>query len=88
MSIRIKIGSVLRQFVDNQETATVKGKTIRECLEDLSAQYPDIKRWLFDSKGLPLVMILFQGELVSSKNLDRKVNDGEELEVHMVVGGG
>ncbi len=88
MSIRIKIGEILQRFVDNKDTVEVQGKTVAECLEDLVRQYPETKQWLFDQNGILMILILCNGETVYQKDLKRRVKDGDELTLTMIVGGG
>ena len=88
MSIKIKIGQVLRQFVNNQDTIEVSGSTIIECLDDLAMQFPDIKEWLFDRNCILRALILFNGEAIGQKGLTKPVADGDELQIFLIVGGG
>lgn len=88
MSVTIKIASALRGFTGNKEAVAVKGETIHACLEDLAVQYPEVKKFLFDSHDMPMVFVLFHGEPINAKKLDKKIKDGDEFEIYMIMGGG
>ena len=88
MTIKIKLGQILRQFTKNQDTVEVNGSTVGECLDDLVRQFPDIKKWLFDRNGILLALILIDEETVYQKDLNRPVADGDELHLILIVGGG
>ena len=51
MSNRIKIPSPLRQFTDNQSYVEVDGLTIKEVLQKIFDQYPQIKSHILDKNG-------------------------------------
>lgn len=88
MGIKIKLGEILRQFTENQDNVEVDGSTVGECLDNLTRQFPDIKKKLFDKNGILLVSILIDGETVYQKDLTRPVADGDKLHLILVVGGG
>lgn len=88
MSIKIKIGQALQQFTKNQDIVEASGNTVGKCLDDLTRQFPDIKKWLFDKNGILLVVILLNGDGVYQKDLNRPVADGDELHLILIIGGG
>jgi len=88
MSVKLQIGQILQRFTNNQETVEVKGSTVAECLDDLTKQFPETKQWLFDRNGILMVLILHDSETVYQKDLKRKVKDGDELKLTLIVGGG
>ncbi len=88
MSVKLQIGQILQRFTNNQETVAVKGSTVAECLDDLTKQFPETKQWLFDRNGILMVLILHNGETVYQKDLKRKVKNGDELKLTLIVGGG
>jgi adenylyltransferase/sulfurtransferase len=48
---KIAIPTALRQYVGGQESVEVQGSKISEALASLTAQYPDLKKHLFDAQG-------------------------------------
>ncbi|MFC1942144.1 MoaD/ThiS family protein [Chloroflexota bacterium] len=90
MSIQIKISPFFSQYTDNKQVADVKGSTVGECLEDLNKQLPRLKEVLFDKKGElhHYFDIFVNGESAYPEELARKVKDGDELHIVMLVHGG
>ena len=48
---RISIPTALRQYAGGQASVEVQGAKIGEALARLTAQYPDLRKHLFDAKG-------------------------------------
>jgi len=48
---RISIPAALRQYADNQGTILVEGSRVGEALSSLTAQYPELKKHLYDKEG-------------------------------------
>lgn len=88
MSVKIEIPYYLQQYVNNQETIEAKGKTIRECLDDVVRQYPVMKEQLFDSAGEIAVILLHQGEPVMDGALKGSVQEGDVIGVYPIIVGG
>ena len=47
----IIIPTPLRKFTNQQSKISVEGNTIKEALDDLTLNYPDVKRNLIDENG-------------------------------------
>jgi len=90
MGIRIRWSEILRQYTGSPGIVDVEGDTVGACLEDLIIQYPYIKKWLFDNQGRLLVLITINNERIicGSGSLDTKVKEGDELYLHVILGGG
>ena len=88
MSIKIEIPYHLRQYTNNREIVEVKGKTIKECLDEVVRRYPAMKDELFDTTGEPGVILLHQGEPVADGTLQGKVKDGDVIGVYPIIIGG
>jgi molybdopterin converting factor small subunit len=58
----IKIPTPLRAYTGNQAEVTASGGTIAEVLEDLLAQYPDLRTHLFQDGKLRSFVNVFLGE--------------------------
>lgn len=88
MSITIKFGQLLRQFVEDRETVNVNAVTVRECLNEVVQRYPAIEKYLFDRNGILMVLLLHNWVMVNQINLDQKVSEGDQLYIIPIIGGG
>jgi adenylyltransferase/sulfurtransferase len=86
----IKVISPLLFKYNNTQVAEVKGETIGECLDDLTRQFPDLKRLLFDEQGNlhDYLFIYLNQQSVSSDELDNPVKDGDEIHIIVLIEGG
>lgn len=91
MSVKINISYPhLQQFTDSQDVVEVNGSTVGDCLDDMVRQYPNIKKALFDEHGqlLSYVMFFINREYASPAELDKPLNDGDELTIALMIAGG
>jgi len=90
MSVEIEISPIFGRYTDNHLNITVEGKTIRECLQDLVRQFPDLKKVLLDKDGnlLHAYDIYFNGENLYPKDMAKPVKDGDKLNVVFIIHGG
>jgi hypothetical protein len=88
MSILIKLSPSFSEYADKHNTIEVAGKTVSESLEGLIAQYPIFKELLFDYQHSLTALILYQGEVIVQNQLDRKIEDHQEITVLPMVYGG
>jgi len=70
--------------------AEVNGSTIGECLDDLVMQFPKIKPVLFDKDGelFGHVFVSVNLKSVYPEELNKLVNDGDELYIVLTIAGG
>jgi molybdopterin converting factor small subunit len=90
MGVTIKISSLFRRFTNGQELVEVAGNSPMECLHELEARFPKIKRWLYDKQGnlRPQVWFFVNGQKISAGDLTKPLNDGDELFFLLAVSGG
>ena len=90
MSIRINIHPHLQQFTSGQAVAEVNGNTVGQCIGDLAEQFPDVKQGLFrkDGKLLNYIDIFVNLESSYPEELAKPVEDGDELHITLIIGGG
>jgi hypothetical protein len=90
MSVNVELSSIFGRFTNNQLTVKVEGSNIRECLNDLVRQFPDLKRILLNKAGNLLhgYDIYINGEGEYPLDMNRQVNDGDKLNVVYVILGG
>ncbi|UCB42641.1 MAG: MoaD/ThiS family protein [Dehalococcoidales bacterium] len=90
MSVKINIPSYLQSFTGGDEVVEVTGSTIAECIDHLIGQFPDISKVLFAKEGklLDYVSVYLNGEFADAAELTRPVNDGDDLHILYLLGGG
>jgi molybdopterin converting factor small subunit len=90
MNVKIVIPPLLIHLVDNNKIVYVKGKTVGECLDALIKQYPQIKKLLLDESGKvqSYIDVYVNGESSYPEELDKAVNEGDELCIISVIAGG
>ena len=90
MSIKVNIHKTHRQFTHGQELVDVDGKTVGECLNDLTAKYPGIKNKIFDTNGKlrNIIEIYLNAESAYPDELLKPARDGDELSITILLAGG
>jgi molybdopterin converting factor small subunit len=90
MSVKINIPSYLQPYTGGYEVVEATGSTIGECLDHLIQKFPDITKALFAEEGklLDYVSVYLNGEFADAADLDGPVNDGDELHILYLLGGG
>jgi molybdopterin converting factor small subunit len=90
VSIQINLHKTHRRYTNGHEAVYVEGNNVKECLNDLIAQYPPLRKEIFDKKGQlnPLMEIYLNGESAYPNELVREVNNGDKIHlVYMLAGG-
>lgn len=87
MSVTVKLPSLLRKYTNGQELLEVTGYSPMECLTNLTAQFPSLRRWLYNKQGevATHVLIFINGKQAS---VDELLSDGDELLILLAVSGG
>ncbi len=90
MGIKIVIPSFLQPFTNNMAAVEVNGSSVGGCLEHLVKQSPDIEKMLFAKNGklLNYVGIFVNGKDTYPDELAKPVEDGDELNILYILGGG
>ena len=90
MGVKINIPSYLMPYTDDAEAVEADGSTVGQCIDNLVKRFPSLKKMVFakDGKLLDYVSIYADGDFVYGDGLDRPVNDGDELHLFYVIGGG
>lgn len=87
-NVKVKLPLLLRKFAGGQEVVEVAGYDITECLGNLTAQFPDLRKWLFTKQGEEVathVRLFVNGEQASA---GASLQDGDELSILIAVSGG
>lgn len=90
MSIRVNIHQNLRHLTNDLARVEVSGRTVGECLNDLVKQFPILRRYIFDKNNRLLNYVDIYVNLESSypEELAKPVNDGDELDLTLIIAGG
>lgn len=90
MSAIIKVATYLQAYLGGKETHDVDGSTVRECLDNLVAQFPEMKEMLFDKDGklLDHISVFVSGDVAFEDQIDNPVKDGDILNILYVISGG
>jgi molybdopterin converting factor small subunit len=90
MSLNLHLYSNLPQYAGNKTLVEVDGVTIGQCLNDLVRQYPGLQSRLFDQEGNLRTDVFVSINLRSPgpEPPGRKVKEGDELYLILIVAGG
>jgi molybdopterin converting factor small subunit len=90
MGVTIKVSSLFRRFTNGQEFVEVTGNSPMECLHELEARFPKIKRWLYDKQGnlRPQVWFFVNGRKISADEMTKPLKNGDELFFLLAISGG
>lgn len=90
MSVKIKLHRSLAKLADGQAVVEVNGDTVGQCLEQLAARFPKLKKKLFEKDGAlsRILEIYINGESTYPDELASAVKDGDELDTVMRISGG
>ncbi len=90
MSIAVEIAHVFRSYFDGQKSIAAEGKTVGECLKDLSNKYPMTKNMIVDSSGniTNRFEVYLNGESTYGTGLSTPVKDGDKIELVYIIHGG
>ena len=90
MSVKINIPSYMQSFTDNMRVVELNGSTVGECLDHLVKQFPGMKKQLFSKDGdlFENIIMSVNGESAYPEQLIKPVQDGDELNIVVIIGGG
>lgn len=90
MGVRIMHSSLLRKSIGEQEFVEVPEGSPLECLQKLAGQFPEMRFWLYDKNGevRPQLWLFVNGQRVYDKELNQRLNDGDELHLLLALSGG
>ena len=88
MSIKIELSPILYQYTNDRQVAEVNGNTVGQCLSRLVKRFTKLKLFDKDGKLFAYFRLYTNGSSVHSEALKQPVNDGDELSIMFVVGGG
>jgi len=90
MSVDIEFSSIFAKYTNNQTDIKSQGKTVGECLRDLSRQYPEFGQLILDKSGdlSPSFDIFINGESVYPDTMTHAVKDGDKINIVLLIHGG
>ena len=90
MPIKVYIHTTHRQFTNGLEVVAVEGNTVGECLNQLTKEFPGMKKALFAKKDKLLnnVEIYVNHATAYPNELLKPVKDGDEIHLVTMLAGG
>ena len=91
MSVTILIPTALRSFVDRKSEVEVESSTVGEALANLTTQYPDLKRQIYenDTALRGFVNVFVDGTNIKKLNgLETPVKPGAVVTIVPAIAGG
>jgi len=90
VSVTVSLHEYFQDFTRGQTVVEAKGRTVAALIDDLEARYPGIKGHLVDKKGKlqGFVELFVNSQIVYPEDTGMSVQDGDEVEVLMIVAGG
>ena len=87
MSVMVVIPPLLRRYTKGQAVVGVTAYSVEECLNNLTDQFPRLRRWFYNKQGevAGYVHLFINREQAST---DRLLNDGDEVLILLAVSGG
>ena len=87
----LRIPTPLRPYAEGQTEVSVQGQKVSEALEDLTAQYPQLRQHLYSDEGeLRAFVNLFLGEedIRHLQGTDTPLKDDDKLRIIPSIAGG
>jgi len=90
MPVTVHIHKTHRQFTNGLEVVAVEGKTVGECLSQLSRKFPGMEKVLFARKDKLQnnVEIFINNTTAYPNELIKPVEDGDEIHLVVMLAGG
>ena len=90
MSVKIHLHLTHRHYTGGLETVETKGNSVGDCIEDLLRQYPGLEKELFEKKGKlkGFIELYLNSESTHPDELSTPVNDGDEINILIMLAGG
>jgi molybdopterin converting factor small subunit len=90
MSATLNIHKTHRQFTSGLDTIQVEGDTVGNCLNSLIGRFPEMKAAIFDGNGKlkNQIEIYLNMESAYPDELKKKVQDGDEIYITVMLAGG
>jgi len=87
----LKVGVLMRYYINNQPQAIVQGATVLDALQDAVAQYPALKFHVFDSNGKirrHINIFVNDQNIRDLKGLKTRLKDDDQIMLLASISGG
>ncbi len=90
MSIKVHIHNAYKRYTDGNQIVECEGKNVGECLRDLIKRYPLIRDQIFDKGGKlkNTIEIFINNASAYPDELNRRVKDGDDIFITLLLAGG
>ena len=90
MTVQVRLHQYFRDMTGGREVVEANGRTVAELIDDLNARYPTLRDHLLDTKGRlqGFVEVFVNNRVVHPSETLMPVNEGDEVEILMIVAGG
>jgi len=90
VSVIINLHKTHLQYSNGEESVSVEGSTIHECLDHLGEIYPDLKEVIFTEKNKlhPLIEVYLNSTSAYPDTLRKAVKDGDKIHLVYTLAGG
>ena len=90
MGVKIHLHPDMCHLSDNNEIVEITGYTVGECILQLIDMYPGLKDLVFDKDGVlkPFIEIWVNRTAAYPNELERNVEDGDEIHLLITIAGG
>jgi molybdopterin converting factor small subunit len=90
MGVKIYLHPNMCHLTDNQDIVETTGRTVGECILQLIKRYPELNDLVFDKDGIlkTFIEIWVNRTAAYPNELERKVEDGDEIHLLITIAGG
>ncbi len=90
MMVRVRLSALMRIAAGDTEVLEVPAGTPLECADALVVRFPGLRHLLHDEEGdvRPQVWFFLNGDKLLPGELERDLNDGDELFLILALSGG
>jgi len=90
VSVKVNVHPALAHLTGGTEKVEVNGSTVGQCLQALTAKFPEMKSWLFAKSGKlnNTIEIYVNSKSSYPEELAMPVKDGDELQIITIIIGG
>ncbi len=87
----LKVGALMRYYINNQAEAVVHGATVSDALQDAVLQYPDLRFHILDSEGKlrrHINVFVNDQNVRELDGLETKLNEADRITLLASISGG
>ncbi len=90
-TVEVSVASSLRKLVRGTDTVQAQGETVEQVLDNLDRQFPGFKGHMINKWGNlrgSILVFLNEEDIFSLQGLKTPLNDGDAIDIHVVLSGG